>query len=102
MTSASPYSISREASPILCVPVVQAVTIAKLGPFKPYLIDRLPEIILMIEEGTKKGEIRLAPFSLKRSAVRSIVPKPPIPAPIATPIRSAFSSVTSIPESSIA
>jgi hypothetical protein len=36
-TSASPYSIKREASPILCVPVVQAVTMAKFGPLRPYL-----------------------------------------------------------------
>jgi hypothetical protein len=36
---------------------------AKLGPLRPYLIDKLPEIIFMIEEGKKKGEIRLAPFS---------------------------------------
>jgi 3-oxoacyl-(acyl-carrier-protein) synthase len=39
--------------------------------------------LLMIEEGTKKGETRFAPFSLKRSAVFSMVPKPPIPAPMA-------------------
>jgi len=44
----------------------------------------------MIEEGTKKGDILLGPFSLKRSAVFSIVVNPPIPAPIATPILSAF------------
>ena len=87
---------------MLCVPVVQAVTMAKLGPFMPYLIDRLPEIILMIEEGTKNGEMRLAPFSLKRSAVFSMVPRPPIPAPMATPTRSAFSSVISMPLSSMA
>ena len=54
----------------------------------------------MIEEGTKKGDILLGPFSLKRSAVFSIVVNPPIPAPIATPILSAFDSVTSIPLSS--
>ena len=75
---------------------------AKLGPLRPYLIDKLPEIIFMIEEGTKKGEMRLAPFSRYKSAVASIVPRPPTPAPIATPIRSAFCSVTSMPESSIA
>ena len=61
ITSASPYAIKRPASPILCVPVAQAVTIAKFGPFKPYLIDKLPEIILIIFPGTKKGEIRRGP-----------------------------------------
>ena len=74
---------------------MQAVTIAKLGPLSPYLIDRLPETILMIEEGTKNGEILLGPFSRKRSAVFSMVVRPPIPAPIATPILSALDSVTS-------
>ena len=73
---------------------------AKLGPLRPYLIDILPETILMIEEGTKKGEILFGPFSLKRSAVFSIVDRPPIPAPMATPILSALDSVTSSPLSS--
>jgi hypothetical protein len=35
ITSASPYSIRRPASPMQCRPVVQAVTIARLGPVKP-------------------------------------------------------------------
>ena len=100
ITSASPYSIILEASPILCVPVVHAVTIAKFGPLRPNFIDMFPETMLIIEEGTKNGEILLGPFSLKRSAVFSIVVRPPIPAPMATPILSAFSSVTSIPLSS--
>ena len=68
----------------------------------PYLIDRLPETMLIIEEGTKNGEILLGPFSRKRSAVFSMVVKPPIPAPIATPILAALESVTSIQLSLIA
>ena len=32
ITSASPYSINRPAAPMLCKPVVQAVTTAMLGP----------------------------------------------------------------------
>ena len=43
------------ASPILWVPVVQAVTTEIFGPFRLKRIDRLPDIILMIEPGTKKG-----------------------------------------------
>jgi hypothetical protein len=35
ITSASPYSIRRPASPMQCRPVVQAVTMARLGPVKP-------------------------------------------------------------------
>ena len=35
ITSASPYMISREASPIAWAPVAQAVTTAWFGPLKP-------------------------------------------------------------------
>jgi hypothetical protein len=62
MTSASPYLIKRAASPMLCVPVEQAVTMAKFGPFNPYLIERLPEIMLIMLPGTKNGEIRRGPL----------------------------------------
>src|SRR3569623_3468214 len=61
MTSASPYSIMRAAAPMQCNPVVHAVTMARFGPFNPYLIERWPEIMLMIDEGTKKGLIHLGP-----------------------------------------
>jgi hypothetical protein len=44
-----------------CRPVVQAVTMARLGPLNPYLIDTWPEIMLMIEAGTKNGEMRRGP-----------------------------------------
>ena len=37
--------------------VVQAVTIARFGPVMPYMIDRWPEIMLMMLAGTKNGEI---------------------------------------------
>src|SRR3569832_532882 len=59
MTSASPYSIMRAAAPMQCRPVVQAVTMARFGPFNPYLIERCPEIMLMIDAGTKNGLILL-------------------------------------------
>ena len=49
---------------MLCVPVVQAVTMAMFGPFMPYRIDRLPEIMLMMQLGTKNGEILRGPLSL--------------------------------------
>ena len=47
---------------MLCVPVVHAVTIDKFGPLNPYLIDKLPEIILIIVAGTKNGDILLEPL----------------------------------------
>jgi hypothetical protein len=39
------------------VEVVQAVTTPRFGPRRPYWIDRCPEIMLMMEAGTKNGEI---------------------------------------------
>ena len=41
--------------------VVQAVTRARFGPLSPYMIESCPAIILMIEPGTKKGEIFRGP-----------------------------------------
>ena len=63
MTSASPYWISRAASPMQCVLVVHAVTTARFGPVMPYLIDTWPEIMLMMVPGTKNGEILRGPPS---------------------------------------
>ena len=51
ITSASPYSISLPASPIAWVPVLQAVTMERFGPLRPYMIDRLPETMLMMVIG---------------------------------------------------
>jgi len=47
--------------PILCVAVEQAVTIAMLGPLYPYMMDKLPAIMLMIVLGIKKGDILRGP-----------------------------------------
>ena len=85
MTSASPYSMSRAESPIQWVAVVQAVTIARLGPLKPYMIDRLPEIMLMIEAGTKNGEMRRGPRAAYSPCVSSIIGRPPMPEPTMQP-----------------
>src|SRR5262245_66340076 len=57
ITSASPYSIRRPASPMLWLAVVHAVTTARLGPFRPYMMESCPEIRLMMEPGTKNGVI---------------------------------------------
>ena len=38
--------------------VVHAVTQAMFGPLRPSMIDRLPDAMLMIELGTKNGEMR--------------------------------------------
>ena len=67
ITSASPYSIIRLASPIECVPEVQAVTIDIFGPLRPNAIERLPATMLIMVPGTKNGEIFLGPPVLKSS-----------------------------------
>ena len=64
ITSASPYIMMRAASPMLCAPVAQADTSAIFGPFMPYMIETLPEIMLIILLGTKNGEILRGPPSI--------------------------------------
>ncbi|MNT80303.1 hypothetical protein D3C72_2197420 [compost metagenome] len=91
MTSASPYSIMRADVPMQCRPVVQAVTTAMFGPLKPYLIDRWPEIMLMIDAGTKNGEMRRGPRLAYSPCVCSIIGRPPMPEPMLQPMRTAFS-----------
>src|SRR5690606_40349669 len=81
ITSASPYSMSRPASPMLCRPVVQAVTIERFGPLSPYMIDSWPEIMLMIEPGTKNGDMRRTPRLRYSAWVSSIRGSPPMPEP---------------------
>ena len=80
-----------------CRPVVQAVTIARFGPLKPYLIDTWPEIMLMIDAGTKNGEMRRGPRLVSSACVSSIIGRPPMPEPTMQPMRSASSSVSASP-----
>jgi hypothetical protein len=97
MTSASPLSIMRADRPMACRPVVQAVTTAMLGPLKPYLIDTWPEIMLMIDAGTKNGEMRRGPRLTISLCVSSIIGSPPMPEPMFTPMRVASSSPSASP-----
>jgi len=99
ITSASPYSMMRPDSPMQCVAVVQAVTMARLGPLKPNWIDRLPEIMLMIEPGMKNGETLRGPPSTSTLCVSSISGRPPMPAPMLTPTRVGSASGVSNPAS---
>ena len=91
ITSASPYSIMRALVPMACSPVVQAVTMAILGPLKPNLIDTWPEIMLMMLAGMKNGVIRRGPRLVSSVCVSSIMAKPPMPEPMLQPIRTALS-----------
>src|SRR5882757_710637 len=97
--SASPYWIVRIPSPMAWVDVVHAVTTPRFGPFRPYLIDRCPPIMLTIEAGMKNGEIFRGPPFRKLSYSCSMVPRPPMPAPQTAPQRSASSLLKSIPDS---
>ncbi len=76
-----------------CRPVVQAVTIARFGPWKPKWIETCPEIMLMIDAGTKNGEIRRGPRAAYSICVSSIIGNPPMPEPTMQPMRSACSSL---------
>src|SRR6202041_1294434 len=97
--SALPYVMQRPPNPSACVEVVQAVTTPRLGPRNPKRIDRWPEIMLMMVEGTKNGEILrgLRPESTYAAQVSSIVHRPPMPAPVTTPQRSRLSRSKSRP-----
>src|SRR5262245_8822364 len=82
----------REASPIACAPVAQAVTTAWLGPRKPCRIDTWPEARLISALGMKNGEILRGPSFSRMSALLPIASRPPMPEPISTPVRFLASS----------
>ena len=46
MMSASPSAISREASPMACAPVEQAVTTEWFGPLRPWAMETCPEAMI--------------------------------------------------------
>ncbi len=69
---------------------MQAVTTAMFGPLKPYLIETWPEIMLMIEAGTKNGEMRRGPRLISSACVSSIIGRPPMPEPMLQPMRTAI------------
>ncbi|EXI69486.1 MAG: hypothetical protein AW07_04229 [Candidatus Accumulibacter sp. SK-11] len=62
----------------------------------------MPEIMLMIDPGTKNGEILRTPPATKSSQVFSITGRPPIPEPIDTPTRSGTTWLPSSPASRMA
>ena len=55
------YSLYPVLAEIHASPVVHADTTAKFGPLKPYMIETLPEIMLMIAPGIRNGEMRRGP-----------------------------------------
>ena len=67
------------------LPDAQAVAVARLGPCKLYFMDTQPAAILIMAEGVKKGDIRRGPLLKRVAQFCSMLVKPPMPAPIATP-----------------
>ena len=102
IASASPRWIIFQASPMLWLPVAQAVTTELLGPLAPKRMEICPGASFTMSMGMKKGEIRPGPFSRRTLWKDSIVVNPPSPAPTTTPTRSAFSGVILNRESSMA
>ena len=82
------------------LPLEQALAIEIFGPLKPNFMDTYPETILIMEPGTKKGDIFLVPDLAKILAKFSIVPSPQTAEPIETPILSKLTLFLSKPESS--
>jgi hypothetical protein len=83
---------------------VHAVTVARFGPFIPYLIEMLPAASLTMRPVMKNGEMTLGLSWLSTNArdVFSISGSPPMPEPMTTATRSRFPSLTGSPESSMA
>ena len=83
---------------MLCVPVVHAVVMAIFGPRYPYIMDKCPDTMLIMLEGTKNGETLFGPRSKRTWWQVSMVLIPPIPDPIATPTLDKSESESSSPE----
>ena len=94
ITSASPRAISRAASPMAWAPVAQAVTTEWFGPFSPWRIEIWPDARLISDIGMKKGLTRRGPCSFRTMAVSAMGPRPPMPEPTMTPVRSLSSSLS--------
>ena len=101
ITSASPYWIERNASPILWFPVAHAVTILIFLPFNPSWIATFPAAMFEISIGIIKGDTRFGPLSSSFLYSRSIHWRLPIPQPTLTPTinGSSFSRSSSLSSS---
>src|SRR5258708_32422611 len=93
ITSASPSTISRLASPMAWAPVEHAVTTEWLGPLRPCSIETYPEARLIRRPGMKNGDTLRGPRCLRSSAVSAMPARPPIPEPIMVPVAQRSSSV---------
>ena len=63
------------------LPVAQAVTMGMEAPWKLYLMAIRPPAMLIIMPGTKKGDTRRGPFSIRVFCSSAKVCMPPMPEP---------------------
>ena len=89
ITSASPYLMTRAASPMECALVVQAVQVASFGPLALLRMLTCPAARFTMAAGIKNGEILRGPPFSRLECSRSMTSKPPMPEPMLTPVRSA-------------
>ena len=82
MASASPRLMISKESPMLWLPVAQAVQAARLGPLAPKRMETWPAARLTMRPTMKKGEIRSGPVSRRAACCRSMEGSPPIPEPM--------------------
>ena len=98
--SAMSHAIKRAAYVRACVPAAQAVQIVSAGPRNPNRIDTAAPDALAIIIGTRNGETRRSPLSIRMCSCSSSVWMPPTPVPKIVPIRAG--SAVSSPACSIA
>ncbi len=102
MAVQSPRRMASAASPIECVPVEHAVTIAMLWPRIPVSIAIWPDAVSTSMLAMKNGLTSRGPFLSQISLLSIISFGSPAPDAKMIPMSSRFSVVTSIPESASA
>ena len=99
ITSASPITSVRHASPMAWLAVAQAEQVATLGPRRPWYRENIPDPMLSIIIGMKNGDILPGPRLRSVLCWFSMVAKPPMPEPMNAPTRSRLVWSRSSPES---
>ena len=77
--SQRPQAISRAALPMAWVPAAHAVQIVSFGPCRPHRIEIAAPAALAIIIGTRNGDTRRSPFSMRTMTCSSSVRRPPTP-----------------------
>ena len=87
-TSADPDRMSSTARAMACPLAAHAVVVQSLGPVNPNVRATCAAAMFGIITDTRRGLIRVGPFSASTDAWDSNAEIPPIPVPITTPTRS--------------